>query len=149
MTVEEKDRCVEVLFYLYFTNLDDKLIGNASFWNVINNLCTLYNIDNIAISKAIRILLTPENTPSDEETYYLLNKLELTVRPINKISGVYWQKQIQFQEEFNKGKLPIIKRRIVDIVSKRSIRDFILALYNLFSIFNNIDKRLIDKQIFS
>ena len=149
MTVEEKDRCVEVLFYLYFTNIDDKLIGNANFWITINNLCTLYNIDNIAISKAIRILLVSENVPSDEETYYLLNKLELTVRPINKISGIYWQKQIQFQEEFNKGKIPVIKRRIVDIVSKRSMRDFISAMYSLFSIFNNIDKRLIDKQILS
>jgi hypothetical protein len=81
--------------------------------------------------------------------YYLLDKLGLSVRPINKISGVYWQKQCAFKEDFEAGKKPLIRRRISDIVVKRNMRDFILAIYNFFSIFSSVDKKLLDKTIFS
>ena len=148
MTTEEKDRSVEILFYLYFNNFETEMLGKSEFWITIQNLCKIYNIDSLAVSKAVRLLLIPENIPTDEETYYLLNQLGLSVRPINKISGIYWQKQIQFQENFNAGLIPTIRRRITDIVMKRNIRDFILALYNLFGIFNNIDMKLLEKHIF-
>lgn len=147
MTAEEKDRCVEVLFYLYFNNVNENVLGKATFWNTINNLCQIYDIDSLSISKAIRILLISENIPSDKEMYYLLNKLGLTVRPLNKISGVYWQKQVKFQEEITAGKIPTIHRRITDIVMKRSMRDFIYAMYNFFSIFSNIDITLLEKNL--
>lgn len=149
MTVEEKDRLVEILFYLYFSNVDEDVLGKSEFWLTINNLCKIYNIDSLSVSKAIRLLLSYENIATDEEMYYLLNKLGLSVRPINKISGVYWQKQKEFQELFSTGKTPIIRRRITDIVVKRSMRDFLNAIYSFFSVFNFIDKKLLDATIFN
>ena len=148
MTVEEKDRCVEVLFYLYFSNVEEKTLGKPEFWNTINNLCKIYDIDSLSISKAVRLLLISENEPHSKETYYLLNKLELSVRPINRISGIYWQRQIQFQKEFEAGDLPVIRRRITDVVIKRSMRDFIVALYEMFGIFKEIDKKILDSKLF-
>ncbi len=145
MTAEERDRCVEVLFYLYFNNVNEKVLEKADFWTTINNLCKIYDIDSLSISKAIRILLVQENIPTDKEMYYLLNQIGLTVRPLNKISGVYWQRQVKFQKEIESGDLPVIHRKIVDVVMKRSMRDFIFAMYDFFSIFGNIDKKLLEK----
>ena len=147
MTVEEKDRCIEILFYLYFSNVNENHLGKIEFWNTINNLCKVYDIDNLAVSKAVRLLLVPENTPHDKETYYLLNKLGLSVRPINRISGIYWQRQIQFQKEFEAGDIPHVRRRIIDIVIKRSMRDFILAMYNLFGIFGDIGEKTLYESV--
>ena len=127
----------------------ENVLSKSEFWLTINNLCKIYNIDNLAISKAIRILLSHENIATDEEMYYLLDSLGLTVRPINKISGIYWQKQKDYKTEILKGNKPIIRRRITDIVIKRSMRDFLNAIYNFFSIFNFIDKKLLDDSIFN
>lgn len=145
MTAEERDRCVEVLFYLYFNNVNEKVLEKADFWTTINNLCKIYDIDSLSISKAIRILLVQENIPTDKEMYYLLNQIGLTVRPLNKISGVYWQRQVKFQKEIESGDLPVFHRKIVDVVMKRSMRDFIFAMYDFFSIFGSIDKKLLEK----
>src|SRR5574344_353929 len=149
MTVEEKDRLVETIIYLYFTAQDRKTIESVSFWKAIKEICETFSIDSISISKAARILLANENRPSDEETYWLLNNIGLTVRPIRTISGIYWQKQVKFKEDFEAGKKPIIKRRITDIVVKQNMRDFIGAIYKITGIFGNIDKEILDNTLFS
>ena len=147
MTNIEKDRLLEVLFFLYFNNKNTKMIGSKNFWNAILNVCVLYNIDNISISKAVRILTAVENRPNEREIYYLLNKLGLSVRPINKISGIYWQKQVKYNKEFEEGNLPKIRNRVLDVVMKRSIRDFIFAIYDFIGIFNCIDLKILEDKI--
>ena len=147
MTNIEKDRLLEVLFFLYFNNKNTKMIGSKNFWNAILNVCVLYNIDNISISKAVRILTAVENRPNEREIYYLLNKLGLSVRPINKISGIYWQKQVKYTKEFEEGNLPKIRNRVLDVVMKRSIRDFIFAIYDFIGIFNCIDLKILEDKI--
>ena len=137
MTQEENDRLIEILFYLYFNNKDSKILSSNLFWTTIKSICTLYNINDRAIVQAVRILMADENCPQDKETYYLLNKIGLTVRPIRNISGIYWQKQKAFAEEFVTTP-PVIKRRLTDVIYKKSIRDFVYAMYDLGGIFSEI-----------
>ena len=144
MTPEEKDRLVEVLLYLYFNNLDSKIIEKEEFWKSIKNICELYRIESLAISKSVRILLAPENMPREDEVYYLLNKMGLSVRQIKNISGIYWQKQKKFDELFKNSSTPVVKRRILDIVIKKNIRDFFIALYNVLGIFGYIEKNILE-----
>ena len=89
----EKDRLTEVLFYLYFDNKSEEHLSNIDFWNTISGLCKIYNIDSAQVSRAARILFADENRPTELEIWYLLDKLGVSVRPIRKISGIYWQKQ--------------------------------------------------------
>ena len=89
MTLEETDRLYEVLFYLYFNNQGQKTLSNSLFWQTIRDICILNNINDRAVTQAVRILMADENCPQDKETYYLLSKLGLTVRPIRRISGIY------------------------------------------------------------
>lgn len=142
MTNEEKDRLIEILFYLYFNNIPEKYAGTAEFWNMIRSICSLHNISDLAIIRAVRILLAKENTPTDEETWYLLNQLGVTVRPLRKVSGIYWQRQKEFA---NSGKIPSIKRSVTDVVMKKAIRDFIFAIYETIGAFAYIDIDLINK----
>ena len=137
MTQEENDRLIEILFYLYFDNKDPKILSSNLFWTSIKSICTLYNINDRSVIQAVRILMADENRPQDKETYYLLNKIGLTVRPIRNISGIYWQKQKTFAEEFEKTP-PIIKRRLNDVVYKKSIRDFVYAMYDMNGIFSEV-----------
>lgn len=143
MNIEEKDRLFEILLYLYFNNFSETITRRPEFWIVIQKLCTMFGISEIAIGRAIRILSAKENCPQDDETYYLLNKMGLTVRPIRKISGIYWQKQKAFEEAF-KSKSPVISRRITDVVLKKNIRDFVFAVYQFMSIFSSIDLKLME-----
>lgn len=145
MTSVEKDRLIEVLFYLFFNNTDAKTLGRPEYWEMIHSICKAHNIEAHVVSKAVRLLIAKENIPSEEETYYLLDKAGLTVRPINKISGIYWQKQIKFTEDFKLGMIPKIERKITDIVMKKAIRDFINAMYNTFGIFNYIESKVMLK----
>ena len=137
MTQEENDRLIEILFYLYFSNKDPKILSSNIFWSTIKAICTLYEINDRAIVQAVRILMADENCPQDKETYYLLNKIGLTVRPIRNISGIYWQKQKAFAEEFATTP-PTITRRLTDVIYKKSIRDFVYAMYDLSGIFNEV-----------
>lgn len=137
MSQEEKDRLIEVLFYLYFNNKDPKTLSSSLFWNVIKSICTLYGINDRAIVQAVRILMSEENCPQEKETYYLLSKVGLSVRPIRHISGIYWQKQKAYAEEFEKN-IPIITRRLTDVIYKKSIRDFVYAVYDISGIFSEI-----------
>lgn len=145
MTSTEKDRLIEVLFYLFFNNTDAKTLGKAEYWEMIHSICKAHNIEAHTVSKAVRLLIAKENIPSEEEIYYLLNEAGLTVRPINKISGIYWQKQIKYGDQFKLGMIPKIDRKITDIVVKKSMRDFIMAMYSTFGIFNNIELKTIQK----
>lgn len=138
MTLEEKDRLIEILFYLYFDNKDSKILSSNLFWNMIKSICMLYNINDRAIVQAVRILMAEENSPKEDETYYLLNKIGLSVRPIRNISGIYWQKQKAFTEEFAKN-TPIITRRLTDVIYKQSIRNFVHAVYDVSGIFTQVE----------
>ncbi len=144
MNQEEKDRLFEVLFYLYFNNKDSKILASALFWQTITAICTLYGINSRAIVQSARILTANENCPDEKETYYLLNKLGLTVRPIKAISGIYWQKQKQYAEEFTINP-PVVKRHLLDVVYKKSIRDFIFAIYDIGGVLGNISKEDLEK----
>ena len=146
MLEEEKDRLIEILVFLYFNDKPAEVLGKAEFWNAIKNICDVYRIHSISISNAVRILMTEENRPQDEEIYYLLNKMGLTVRPIHKISGIYWQKQIEFAKKFETSS-PVIKRRIYDPVIKKNIRDFLFALYDVLGIFSYVDIKLLTKAL--
>ena len=145
MTSVEKDRLIEILFYLFFNNTDSKMLATTNYWKMITSICEAYNIEAHTVSKAVRILIAKENMPTEEEVFYLLNKAGLSVRPINKISGIYWQKQINYIKNFEIGKTPKIDRKILDIVMKKSMRDFISAVYSVFGIFNNIELKTIQK----
>ena len=143
MTPEEKDRLVEILIYLYFNNKDAKILGKTEFWSAIKNICDIYKIDSLSISKSVRILMASENAPKDDETYYLLKELGLSVREINRVSGIYWQRQKAFDTTFATSK-PYIRRRVVDIVVKKNMRDFMFALYEVLGIFSDVNKRLLE-----
>jgi len=144
MTQEEKDRLIEILFYLYFNNKDSKILSSSLFWATITSICTLYGINNRAVVQSVRILMSDENCPTDEETFYLLDKLGLSVRPIRKISGIYWQKQRDFKTAFETTP-PVIKRRLTDVIYKKSVRDFIYAMYDISGMFNDVPKELLEE----
>lgn len=146
MNSEEKDRLIEILFYLYFNNFPEKYAGSAEFWTLVRAICSMYKISDLAIIKAVRIIMAPENAPQDEETWYLLSQLGLTVRPMRKISGIYWQKQKEFAEKYKDTSKPTIRRRILDVVMKRSMRDFIFAIYDTLGIFAHVDLSLLEKE---
>jgi hypothetical protein len=130
VTIQEKDRLIEIMFYLYFDTKDEKTISSREFWDVINAVCNMYNIDSVKITEAIRLLMAEENAPQDDETYYLLHKVGLTVRPIRKLTGIYWQKQKAIEEKLAVTPI-IVTRKINDVIVKRNMRDFIHAMYNL------------------
>lgn len=130
MTVQERDRLIEIMFYLYFDTKDEKTLSSKEFWTVVNAVCSMYHIDSIKITEAIRLLMAEENAPQDDETYYLLHKVGLTVRPIRKLTGIYWQKQKAIEEKLAVTPI-IVTRKINDVIVKRNMRDFINAMYNL------------------
>lgn len=140
----EKDRLTEVLFYLYFDKKDDKIIADANFWHTINDLCKVYNIDSLQVSRAARILFAEENKPTEFEMWYLLNKLGVSVRPIRKLTGIYWQKQKHFEEEVAKHGAPKISRKITDAAIKQNIRDFLIALLEMFGTMSVIEGKFLD-----
>ena len=146
MTPEEKDRLAEIVFYLYFDNKSEETITNRDFWEVINSICKLYSIDSIAITKAVRILMAEENAPQEDETYYLLHSIGLTVRPIKKLTGIYWQKQKAIEEKLSKTPITV-RRRINDVIVKRNMRAFLEAMHNLsdslFEIGNEIFTKIL------
>jgi hypothetical protein len=141
----EKDRLTEILFYLYFDKKDETVLENANFWHCINDLCKVYNVDSLQVSRAARILFADENKPTEFETWYLLHKLGVSVRPIRKLSGVYWQKQKQFNDEVElKGVKPTIKRCITDAAMKKNIKDFIVAILDMFGTLSVIEGKFLD-----
>lgn len=140
----EKDRLTEVLFFLYFDRKDEKLLGNTDFWNTVNSLCKVYSVDSTQVSRAARILFAEENRPTEFEMWYLLNKLGVSVRPIRKISGIYWQKQKHYAETVAKYGTPTVRRCITDAAMKKNIRDFLIALVEIFGILSAIEGKFLD-----
>ena len=140
MTATEKNRLSEILLYYFFED-KDKVLGEQSFWKMIENLCLTYGVDSLCVSKAIRILMSDNNAPQDAETYYLLDKIGAPVRAINKMTGIYWQKQVNLREKFEKEGAPEIKPRITDIVMRRAVKDFIYAIVQLYGVFGYLDIR--------
>lgn len=131
-TTEEKDRLCEILFYNYFNNTPPERLGDAKFWNCVNAICQSYGIDSLLVSKAMRILMAKENNPEEFETWYLFTQLETSVRNMKGFTGIYWQKQKKCEERYNRGERPKVKRRIVDVAMKRSMYDFVKAIYDIF-----------------
>ena len=131
-TTEEKDRLCEILFYNYFNNTPPERLGDAKFWNCVNAICQSYNIDSMLVSKAMRILMAKENKPEEFETWYLFWKLDTSVRNMKGFTGIYWQKQKKCEETYESGKRPAVYRRITDVAMKRSMYDFVKAIYDIF-----------------
>lgn len=131
-TAEEKDRLCEILFYSYFENKDAAKLGDAKFWQCINAICQTYGIDSLFITRAIRILMAKENAPDGFETWYLFWKLDTSVRQMRGFTGIYWQKQKKYEEAYNAGEHPKVRRRIHDVAMKRSMYEFIRAIYDIF-----------------
>lgn len=131
-TTEEKDRLCEILFYNYFNNTPAERLGDAKFWNCVNAICQSYGIDSLMVSKAMRILMTKENRPEEFETWYLFWNMDTSVRNMRGFTKIYWQKQKRCEEEYNAGKRPLVKRRITDVAMKRSMYDFVKAIYDIF-----------------
>jgi hypothetical protein len=88
-------------------------------------------------------LSNDDNKPNELEIVYLLNKAGVSVRPLNKISGIYWQKQKAYLEEIASKGVPYVFPRITDTPTKVNIDSFIKAMYNIGSIFNILDQDLI------
>lgn len=143
MNPAEKYRLYEILFYLYFNRQDDTTITNQNYWNLIKSICDFYGVNMALVSKALRILSNDDNKPSELEIVYLLNKAGVSVRPLNKISGIYWQKQKAYLEEIAAKGVPYVFPRITDTPTKINIDSFIKAMYNIGSIFNVLDQDLI------
>lgn len=146
MTNDEKDRLVEILFYMFFDTKDSEQLSDKNFWTTINSICQMYNIDSINITKAVRILMAEDNQPKEDETYYLLHSIGLTVRPIRRLSGIYWQKQKAIEDKLSKNPITV-KRKINDIIVKRNMRDFLIAMYKLFGCLSDIDCETFEKYV--
>lgn len=144
MTKLEENRLIESLFYLYFNNRDIKETSTTEFWSMIRSICSIYKINNTLIITSLRKLMEPTNKPTDEEMMYLFTKTKLSVRDINNISKIYWQRQVEYKVKFNKGKVPVIIPKIIDVLAQKAMRQFINAVYNIAGIFRIIDKTFID-----
>jgi hypothetical protein len=140
----EKDRLIEILFYLYFNNKDSRITGKAEFWDMIKSICVLYKINNISVAQALRLLTNKENRPEEAETVYLFNKIGTSVRHLNKISGIYWQKKIAIEADITAGNIPEIRNRITDVIIKRAMRDFVYAVYDINGILKYISETQFD-----
>lgn len=141
MTDIEKDRFYELIFYQYFNNRDPEQIQNPLFWKTVNTICEAYDIDPVQITKAIRLLSNPDDKPDDIEMYYLMSNAGLSVRKINRISGLYWQRQVALSEKIAATGPPKIRRRVTDIITKNSVKEFIHAIYDVFGVLCDVDVR--------
>lgn len=148
LTTEEKDRLCEVLFLKYFQNKPEETLGDAKFWNCIHSICQSYGIDSAFITRCTRILLAKENVPSDYEVWYLFWKMRTPVRPMKGFTGIYWQKQKKFEEEYATGVKPNVRRRITDVALKRSMHAFIKAIFDIFGSYKYLDTDTLN-EIFS
>lgn len=147
LTAAEQNRLAEVMLYCYFNQMDGNVFGTASFWNAIRDVCETFGIDSVAISKSFRLLMVDTNRPTDLETWYLLDKTQHSVRQIRNISGIYWQKQKKLLEEVEHVGLPAIQPRIHDPVMRKSIKDFVFAMYGICGIFQFTDVKTLQKAL--
>lgn len=137
MSKDELNRLTEVLFSIFFQSKSTELLRNPKFWEMIKTICETYEIDAILVSKAARILLTSENIPSEKEMWYLLSKI-CSVREIKRLTGIYWQKQIKYQEEIENDSTFSVKPKIHDLAMRVSMRSFIDAVYDTLGVLDAI-----------
>ena len=140
MTKVEENRLTECLFYLYFNDRDLNETSTVEFWSMIKSICSINKINNLLIVTSLRKLMEPLNKPTDKEMMYLFTKTKLSVRDINAISKIYWQRQVEFRKEFDEGKIPKVEQKIIDVLAQKAMRQFINAIYNIAGIFKVIDK---------
>lgn len=145
MTIEERDRLCEILFYQYFTNQPPEKLSNAEFWKCIDSICRSNGVDSLLVSKTVRILMAKENRPEDFETWYLFDKWDTSVRQLRNFTGMYWQKQKRMEARFASGEKPYVKRRINDIAMKASIKGFITTIYSIFGSFRYLQPSMLDE----
>lgn len=143
MTKLEENRLVESLFYLYFNERDLNETSTTEFWSMVKSICTIYGINNLLIVTSLRSLMEAVNKPTDEEMMYLFTKTKLSVRDINAISRIYWQRQKKYIEKF-KTYTPKIVPRISNVLAQKAMRQFINAVYSIAGIFRVIDKSFIE-----
>lgn len=135
-------RLMEIVFLLFFRNQNAKNLNNGQFWNVINCICDLYSIDKVLITKAIRILTTDK---ADEiELYYILKDNGFTVREINRMTGIYWQKQKAFEEELKTGTKIQFIPRIQEPLMRKAVINFVSAVKDFCNIFLKFDQKQLD-----
>lgn len=144
-TAIERDRLFEILFCNYFAKKEDKILKTTAFWHTIKYLCEAYEIDSYAVQRAVQTLVQPENKPEELETYYLLNRLGVSVRSMLNMTGIYWQKQKNFEASIAKAGPPVIRSRITDPAMKQAMRTFIFACKDFFGCFRFMDYTLMDK----
>lgn len=137
----EQHRLAEVLLYNYFNQRDESNFASASFWEAIRHICTLYGVDSLCVSKTIRILMVDTCRPTDLETYYLLDKIMLSVRQIKNISGIYWQKQKKLKAEIERIGAPKCTPKVTDPALRKGMKDFLFAMYGIVGIFQFTDAK--------
>lgn len=145
MTNLEKDRLVEVIFYLYFNGIEQKILDKPEFWDMLRKMCVINNIDSMQILKAVRIVCADSNLPSDYEIVYLMRKIDMSVRNLSKISGIYWQKKIAIEKELDAGKTVKVVPKITDVIMKKALRDFIKVQLEVNGIFKYFSEEQFDK----
>lgn len=145
MTVEERDRLCEILFFKYFENQPPEKLSDAEFWKGIDSICRTNGVDSLLVSKSVRILMAKENRPEDFEMWYLFDKWDTSVRQLRNFTGMYWQKQKRMEERFNSGEKPFVKRRIADVAMKASIKGFIATIYGIFGSFRFLQPHMLDE----
>lgn len=142
LNADDQDRIIEVLVYLYFNNKAEVVLKNPSFWTSVKDICDIYHVEYIALAKCVRLLAFDENRPKEEEIYALLGyKLGVSTRNLKNMSGIYWQKQVKYKKTYeeNPAKIPVSKRRILDPVQRKAMRDFVRVLYDWLGIFSYLD----------
>lgn len=144
LTPLEQDRFVEVMFFLYFDRQPKRFLENKSFWTTIYEMCKIYDIDPVQISKAARALMLPNERPSEVQIYYLLHKMGFSVRDIKHLSGIYWQKQQNLSEAISKYGAPTIKRTVTDTVAKHAIRVFLTGMSDIFGVLSIVDREVFE-----
>ena len=146
MTKDEKDRTLEIIFYYFFYNkLSNNKINKIIFWELIKKVNELYNINNIDISKLVKLLFDETNKPNELEVYYLLDKAKFSVREIVRISGIYYKKQRIFREKIENKMLTLpIKSIVNNIVLKQTLKKFIKSLIDFNTFLAYVDVKTID-----
>ena len=145
MNPMEKARTVEILFYLYFNQQEEQVLQNIGFWKFLEYFCNLYNINYLAVVNSMRSLIKPENAPTELEIKYLLSKLGVTVRPLSKVSGIYWQKQKKIDEIIETKGVPNIVPKLTDPLHKNAVIAFITYFYKMSGIFRYLDYKVIEE----
>lgn len=141
----EKARTSEILFYLYFNKQKEETLQDLNFWKFLESFCKVYNINYLAVINSMRTLLKPENAPTDLEIKYLLSKLGVTVRPLSKISGIYWQKQKKLDEIITISGAPTITSKLTDPLHKNAVIAFITYFYQVSGVFRYLDYNIVEE----